>query len=65
MAQTKKVKHNPDDVVDFAFHMPITHSEQREFNAIRNLVFSDSYLSQGYRNSKQQPPIVSNRNRYC
>lgn len=52
-------------IVDIAFSMPITQSEQEEFEAIKKLVFADKYLPSGYRQSSGETPrIIDNIKRY-
>lgn len=48
----------------FAFHMPISEAEHREYMAIKKLVDKDEYLSPGYRKPKEDKPIVNNKNIY-
>ena len=60
----KKQKPNPTDIVEHAFHMPITYAEQREFQAIAQRVLADTYLPVGYRFSTEKPKIVTHTNSY-
>lgn len=57
-------KRKLDDKRGFAFHMPISKKELREFNAIAELVRKDEYLPMGYRKPKAPAPIVSNLKHY-
>ena len=56
------ISDNP--IVSYAFHMPITANERREFNAIAELVRRDEYLPIGYRKPKAPAPIVENIQNY-
>lgn len=51
-------------IVEFAFHMPITEAEHREYMAIKKLVRLDQYLPPAYRDPKRQPPIVDDPKKY-
>lgn len=52
-------------VIDYAFNMPITAKEKREYFAIAALVARDEYLPVGYRKPKDDNPrIINNPNKY-
>lgn len=49
----QKKQPQPSDIVDVALSMPITYAEQCQFNAIKQMVFADTFLREGYRTPKQ------------